>query len=187
VELTSRDLALIAMFAAVWVAAQLALGPLLGQLTPIHGIMQRVAGWLLMLLLAEIVQRFGRVSMMAGVAALVTRIIRQSGALYSWVVGAGYAFGGVIFDLLVFMPGVHRLTGRRRVGYLLLSSGVSGTLTIVPYLLFKLVTMTTTAFLVWLPLYLPTAVIHVALSIVGTAIGLSLLPLLRPWIRRVRV
>jgi hypothetical protein len=70
------------MFAALWVTAQVALGPLLGQLTPIHGIMQRLVGWLLMVLLAEIVQQFGRVSLMATIAALATRIIRQSGALY---------------------------------------------------------------------------------------------------------
>lgn len=172
------------MFAAIWVTAQVALGPLLGQLTPIHGIMQRLVGWLLMVLLAEIVQRFGRVSLMATIAALATRIIRQSGALYIWVVGLGYAFGGFIFDVLFFLPYTQRLAGRRRHGYLLLISGLSGTFAVGPYLLFKLVTMTSTAFLVWLPLYLPTAITNVALNVLGTAMGLSLLPLVTPWTRR---
>lgn len=171
------------MFAALWVAAQTALGPLLGQLTPIHGIMQRFVGWLLMVLLAEIVQRCGRVSLMATIAALVTRIIRQSGALYIWVMGVGYALGGIVFDLLFFLPRTRTLTGRRRMGYLLVISGVSGILAIVPYLLFKLVTMTVPAFLVWVPLYLPTAVSNVVLNVLGTAIGLSLLPLITPWAR----
>jgi hypothetical protein len=175
------------MFAALWVAAQIALGPLLGQLTPIHGVMQRLVGWLLMLLLAEIVPRFGRVSMMATIAALATRIIRQSGALYIWVMGFGYALGGFTFDLFFFVPRAVTLTGRRRHGYLLLISGVSGSLAVAPYLLFKLVTMTTPAFLVWLPLYLPTAVSNVALNVLGTALGLSLLPLITPWLRNVRV
>ena len=175
------------MFAALWVAAQLALGPLLGQLTPIHGIMQRVCGWLLMVLLAEILNTFGRVSMMAAIASLATRVIRQSGALYIWVIGFGYALGGLAFDLLFFLPYARTLTGRRRHIYLLLASGISGTLAIVPYLLFKLGTMTPTAFLVWVPLYLPTAVSNVALNILGTALGLSLLPLFTPWIRTVRV
>jgi hypothetical protein len=172
------------MFAALWVTAQVALGPLLGQLTPIHGIMQRLVGWLLMLLLAEIVQRLGRVSLMATIAALATRIIRQSGALYMWVVGVGYAFGGITFDLLFFLPPTQQLTGRRRQGYLLLISGLSGTLAVIPYLLFKLATMTSTAFLVWVPLYFPTAVTDVALNVLGTAMGLSLLPLVTPWTRR---
>lgn len=185
--MNSRDLALISMFAALWVTAQVALGPLLGQLTPIHGIMQRLVGWLLMVLLAEIVQQFGRVSLMATIAALATRIIRQSGALYMWVVGVGYAFGGLSFDLLFFLPLARRLTGRHRHGYLLLISGLSGTCAVVPYLLFKLATMTSTAFLVWLPLYLPTAVTNIALNVLGTALGLSLLPLVLPWTRRVLV
>lgn len=172
------------MFAALWVTAQVALGPLLGHLTPIHGIMQRLVGWLLMVLLAGIVQHFGRVSLMATIAALATRIIRQSGALYIWVVGLGYAFGGFTFDVLFFLPHTQQLTGRRRHGYLLLISGLSGAFAVVPYLLFKLATMTSTAFLVWLPLYLPTAITNVALNVLGTAMGLSLLPLVTPWTRR---
>lgn len=175
------------MFAALWVTAQIALGPLLGQLAPIHGIMQRLVGWLLMVFLAEIVQQFGRVSLMATIAALATRIIRQSGALYLWVVGLGYAFGGLTFDFLFFLPHTRRLTGRRRHGYLLIISGLSGTLAVVPYLLFKLATMTGPAFLVWLPLYVPTAVTNVGLNVLGTAMGLSLLPLITPWIRRFSV
>jgi hypothetical protein len=172
------------MFAALWVTAQIALGPLLGQLTLIHGIMQRLVGWMLMVLLAGIVPRFGRVSLMATIAALATRIIRQSGALYIWVVGVGYALGGFVFDSLFFLPYTQRLTGRRRHGYLLLISGLSGTLAIVPYLLFKLATMTSPAFLVWLPLYFPTAMTNVVLNVLGTAMGLSLLPLVTPWTRR---
>jgi hypothetical protein len=175
------------MFAALWVAGQIALGPLLGQLTPIHGIMQRLFGWLLMVLLAEILPRFGRVSMMAAIAALATRIIRQSGALYIWAIGFGYALGGFTFDLLFFFARARTLTSRRRRLYLLLISGVSGTLAVVPYLLFKLGTMTITAFLVWVPLYLPTAVSNVALNVLGTALGLSLLPLITPWLRSVRL
>jgi hypothetical protein len=101
--------------------------------------------------------------------------------------GVGYAFGGLTFDLLFFLPLAWRLTGRHRHGYLLLISGLSGTGAVVPYPLFKLVTMTSTAFLVWLPLYLPTAVTNVALNVLGTALGLSLLPLVLPWTQRVLI
>lgn len=177
----TKDIALISVFSAVWVAAQVYLGPAFGQITIIHGVIQRLVGWLLMLILAELIGKFGRVSIMATVAALATRIIRRSASLYIWAVGAGYALGGFTFDLLFFVPGAGNFNGKTRKVYLLTISFISGALALVPYILFKLFTLTFPAFVIWIPTYAPSAISDVVLNVLGTLIGLSILPLIKPW------
>jgi len=51
-------------------------------------------GWFLMLVLAELTNRFGRVSLMATIGAFATRMLRYTAVLYVWTVGLGYALGG---------------------------------------------------------------------------------------------
>jgi len=182
----TREIALVSVFSAVWIAAQIYLSPIIGQITQIHGVIQRVVGWLLMLTLAELVGKFGRVSIMAAVAALATRIIRRSASLYIWAVGLGYALGGLTFDLLFFVPRVSRLQGKTRKAYLLTISLVSGVVAVIPYVFFQLFTLLPPAFIIWIPTYIPNAVIEVALNLLGTLTGLSTLPLITPWSTKIR-
>lgn len=98
--LGTRELALISVFSSLWILAQIYLGQVIGAMTQIHGLVNRLVGWMLMFLLAELTARFGRVSIMASVAALATRIIRRSTSLYALSVGLGYALAGLTFDSL---------------------------------------------------------------------------------------
>jgi len=82
----TRDLALISVFSSLWIVTQMYLGPMIGQLTDIHGVTQRVFGWFLMLILVRLTRRFGRVTTMSIIASLVTRIVRPI-TLYSIFVG----------------------------------------------------------------------------------------------------
>ena len=92
----SRDIALISVFAAVWMVAQITLGPIIGRFSvgPVsfHGIVNKVVGWMLMVVLAYRSGRFGKVSTMTLIASLGTRIIRSS-PLSGFVTGVGYALG----------------------------------------------------------------------------------------------
>jgi uncharacterized membrane protein YciS (DUF1049 family) len=56
---------------------------------------------MLMLILANVSGVFGRVSIMALVASLGTRLIRLS-PLTGIIVGVGYVLGGLIFDIMFF-------------------------------------------------------------------------------------
>lgn len=75
-KFNAKDLAFISVFSAVWIVSQIFLGPWIGQITRQHGVINRLVGWLLMVVLAELTGRFGRVSLMSATAALATRIIR---------------------------------------------------------------------------------------------------------------
>jgi len=46
----TREIALVSIFSAVWVVSQIYLGPVIGQLTTLHGLVQRFMGWFLMLI-----------------------------------------------------------------------------------------------------------------------------------------
>jgi hypothetical protein len=133
-------------------------------------------GGLLMPILAELTNRFGRVSLMATIAALTTRIIRRSAALYVWVVGLGYALGGVTFDTLFSMIVKRVQKVRFRSFYLIIISLLSGILTTVPYILYKLTSLGLLTFSLWFPLYLPRAVIDIALNVLGTTIAVLIIP-----------
>lgn len=184
--MNTKEIALVSVFSAVWAAAQMSLGPIIGQITGIHGVIQNLVGWLLMLIVAELTGKFGRVSIMVAVAALATRMIRISPALYVWVVGLGYALGGLTFDLLFFIPIVNNFEGKGRKAYIVTISLISGVIANVPYVLFKLFTLLLPAFIIWFPTYVPLAVKDFVLNVLGALIGLSILPLIKPWRTRIR-
>jgi len=185
-NLNTKEIALVSVFSAVWVTAQIYLGPTISQVTHVHGVAQRLVGWLLMLILAELTGKFGRVSIMATVAALATRIIRRSALLYIWMVALGYALGGLTFDLLFFIRRPNNPERKTRKSYLLTISFISGVVAIVPYVLFKLSTLLLPAFVIWIPEYFPKAVISIVLSVLGTLTGLSISPQIKPWSKRIK-
>lgn len=169
---SSKELALIAIFSSLWITSQIYLGPLIGKLTGEHGVIQRFLGWLLMLFMARFTSKFGRVTLMAAVASLTTRIIRP-GAIYTLFVGLGYALGGLTFDLLYFLPSkaIHA-----RKTFLLLISLVSGIVASIPYMLYRLAFLGFYGFLMWLPFYLPDLIRGTLLSVTGTLTGLFIAP-----------
>jgi hypothetical protein len=169
---SSKELALIAIYSSLWITLQIYLGPLIGGLTGEHGVMQRFLGWLLMLLMARLTGKFGRVTLMAAVVSLATRIIRP-GAVYALFVGLGYALGGLAFDLLYFLPS-KALSARKT--FLSLISLFSGVVASIPYMLYRFAFLGFYGFLVWLPFYLPDLVRSVLLSVAGTLTGLSIAP-----------
>ncbi len=178
-SLTTKEVALISVFAAMWIAVQITLGPIIGRfsLGPVsfHGVVNRVFGWMLMLILADISDVFGRVSTMSLIAAIGTRIIRLS-PLTGLITGLGYALGGFIFDVFFFVPPADDPKTSSRRLYLLASSAISGFLAITPYLIFRLYVMGVTAFIALTPIYAVSTVKGVLFSIAGTSLGLSILP-----------
>ncbi|MBS7629340.1 hypothetical protein KEJ23_05130, partial [Candidatus Bathyarchaeota archaeon] len=104
-RLTGQELAFIAVSSSIWIAAQIALGPLIGRFSigpvSMHGAVNHVIGWFLMVVTASLLGRFGMVSIMAIVASIGTRIIRVS-TLEGMLVGLGYMCAGVLFDGLFF-------------------------------------------------------------------------------------
>ncbi len=72
----TKELALISVFSSFWIVSEIYFGPMISQLTHIHGVIQRLIGWFLMLILAELTGRFGRVTAMVIAASIATRIIR---------------------------------------------------------------------------------------------------------------
>jgi hypothetical protein len=177
--LENRELALVTLFSALWITAQIILGPILGRISlgPIsfHGVVNRVVGWMLMLVLANVSGKFGRVSIMALVASLGTRLIRLS-PLTGIVTGIGYALGGLIFDLIFF--GIFSRNTRNRISAILLlaTSIISGTLTMSPYLLFKFSILGTEAFINLAPFYVISTFKGTIFSLLGTMLGVSILP-----------
>ena len=186
-NLNTKELALISIFSAVWVMSQLYLGTYIGQITTVRGIAQRVIGWFLMLILAELVGKFGRVSIMATIAALVTRTLRRSAALYIWSVGLGYALGGFVFDILFFLPFGKRLQGTTRKIYLVSISIVSGLSVLIPYLFLNMYLLSFEAFLIWIiTKFIFSTAKGTTLSVLGTTLGLSSLSRIKPWTEKIR-
>jgi hypothetical protein len=180
--LNTREIALISILSSIWITAQITLGPMVGRISlgpiSLHGVINRLIGWMLILILAQLSTKFGKVTIMSSIAAMGTRIIRLS-ALTGLMIGAGYALGGLIFDLLHFMSPAMGLKPRSRSAYLLISSTISGTLAIIPYLLFKLTALGPAAFLAFTPLYLISTIKGTVFSIAGTSLALSILPRLK--------
>jgi len=171
----TKELALISIFSSLWIVLEIYFGPFISQVTQVHGVIQRVFGWFLMLVLAALTGKFGRVTTMAAIASAATRIIRP-GRLYSLFVGLGYAFGGLTFDLLYFLPWIRNHKEKTGKTYLLAISALSGTVALIPYVLFNLSVMGLSGFLIWIPLYTYDMIKSVVLSILGTLIGMSVLP-----------
>ncbi|MEM2111720.1 MAG: hypothetical protein QXY73_06275 [Candidatus Bathyarchaeia archaeon] len=127
-----------------------------------------------MLVLARISGRFGRVTIMAMVSSFATRISRSI-QIYSLFVGLGYVVGGLVFDLLYFLPKSKKGISKK---YTIFVSLVSGVVASIPYMLLYLFTLGFYGFLVWFPTYAPDMVKSVILSILGTSTGLLILPLI---------
>ena len=133
-----------------------------------------------MLALAELTGKFGRVTMMAATASIATRILRP-GRLYSIFVGFGYALGGLTFDLLYFFPLGKKLGKKTWKIYLLGISVLSAAVSFVPYLLYKFSVLGPYGFLGWIPFYIFSMVRSIALTVVGTTIGISVMPQIDIW------
>lgn len=173
-RLSTRDIALVAAFSAIWIASQTYLGPTISLITGVHGAIQRFVGWLLMVIMARITGRFGNVTIMAAVSSLATRISRSI-QVYALFVGLGYAVGGLTFDLLYFLPKNPKDAGKKYTIFVSLVSGVAAS---IPYMLLYFFTLGFYGFLIWFPTYLPNLVKSVGLSILGALTGLSVLPLI---------
>lgn len=182
-DLSTKEIALISVLSAVWIGSQFYLGPIIGQMTQMHGMVNRLVGWLLMLVLAEQTGKFGRVSTMAAIASLVTRIVgsQRTSPLETFFVGLGYALGGLTFDLLFFFPFTNSFQGRMRNSYLLAIAVFSGTIAAVPYLLSKVYFLGVYGFTLWFPLNSYRVAKDIILSVLGVSIGLSTLPRLNIW------
>ena len=174
-RLSNRELALVSLFSSLWVVSQLHLGPLIGSITHVHGVANRVVGWMLMFLLASFTTRFGRVTMMATISALATRALRRSFSVYSLTVGLGYALGGLVFDVLFTSMNQNRAE-KTRGGSVAFVALISGFLASVPYLAFKFLTLGHLGFLVLLPGYSYSLIRNMILSVLGALLGLSVLP-----------
>jgi len=177
---TTKELALISVLSSLWIVSEIYLGPVISQTIQVHGVVQRLFGWFLMLIMARLTGKFGRITMMSIIASLATRIIRP-GQLYSLFVGLGYALGGLIFDSLYFVPNSKKTKGDTTRIYLLIISAISGLAATIPYQFFKLYTLGYYGYLIWVPLYSYDMAKGVALSVLGTMIGISLLPQIDIW------
>jgi len=175
----AKEIALIAIFASIWIAFQVSLGPIVGRfrLGPLslHGVVNLIVGWFLMLVLAEICRKFGRVSVMAIIAAIGTRSVRVS-LVEGLIVGAGYALGGILFDVFFFIPIINNLRGKKRDVYLLVISSITGLISLFPYLLLELSVLSIPAFIAKTPLYAYFALKSVIFSALGATLGLIILP-----------
>lgn len=185
-NISTKEIALISLLSSVWIVSQIFLGPVIGQITHVHGVINRLVGWLLMLILAELTQKFGRISIMSMIAGLATRIVRRSASLYALTVGLGYALAGFVFDILFFLPFANNLEGMGRKTYLLGSSVISGIVALVPYLVFKFSMLGLYGFLALSPRYAYSLAKGTILSFLGTLTGLSVLPQIKVWSTKLR-
>ena len=183
----TREIALISVFAALWMVSESLLGPVVGRLSlgpfTLHGVVNRVVGWMLMLVLAKATGHFGRVTVMTLVASMATRLIRAS-PLEAIVVGLGYALGGLLFDVIAFLPGLRNLEGRAGAAHVLGASFASGLVASAPYLLLKLFLLGPLGFLAASLVYSYSTVKGVAFSLLGTSLGFPLLPRVLPLYHR---
>lgn len=175
----ARDIALVSIFSSTWIASQFMLGPIIGRFSigpvSLHGVVNRVVGWMLMLFLADSSARFGRVSAMSLIAAIGTRIIRLS-PITGLAVGAGYTLGGITFDAILSNRHTTNLRGDLKKVLPLFASAISGALAIAPYILLKLSVLSLDAFLILLPIYVVSTIKGIFFSMVGTSLALSILP-----------
>ena len=179
--LSTREIALVSVFSAIWIGAEITLGPIIGRFAlgpfTMHGSVNRVVGWFLMFLLAKLTRKFGRVSVMSLVVSLGTRVTRLA-AIEGFVVGVGYVLGGFVFDALYFTSGVSfgspKSEGMTKTRLLVIST-LSGLSAIVPYLLWKLSVLGFFGFLILSPQYFYSAVKGTVLSLVGVMVAIAVL------------
>ncbi len=170
-SLKTKDIALISIFSAMWVVLQSYFGPIVGHLSigfiSFHGSVNRLAGWLLMTVLTEQVTGFGRITLMATVAATITRILRAN-ILEGVIVGLGYVVGGFTFDALV------NLKPSMRVRKYFMIALISGFMASTPYLTTKIYFLGFPGFMVASPMYIFSTVKGMLFSLLGTSLGVSI-------------
>ena len=181
----TKEIALIAVLSSIWIVSEIYMGYYIGQITHVHGVTERLVAWFLMLVLAEISGKFGRVTTMAIISATATRVIRQS-ALEGLVVGLGYVLGGLIFDLLFFIPYANKIEGKIRKIWILATSVISGIAALIPYLFMKLAILGIYGFIAFSPQYAYSLGKGTVLSFLGTFIGLPFLSQIKAWRSRIR-
>ncbi|MEM3430427.1 MAG: hypothetical protein QXN20_05990 [Candidatus Bathyarchaeia archaeon] len=180
IHLTGQELAFIAVSASIWITAQIALGPLIGRVfigpVSMHGTVNHVVGWFLMVVTASLLRRFGMVSMMTIVAAIGTRIIRMS-ALEGLLVGLGYMCAGVLFDGLFFGLRINSLKHRDlRLCLTIFTAASSGIVSLAPYLLFRLYALGLSAFTALAPLFVSSIIKNMLFSSFGAYMAFLVLP-----------
>jgi hypothetical protein len=131
-----------------------------------------------MLLMAELTEKLGRVTLLTSIASLVTRIVRRTASLYPWVLASGYALGGFIFDLMFFFPALpfRTLQNKFRTGFLLIASLISGLFALIPYLAYQFFTLGIYVFIIKTPVYVYVIVKGVSLNLLGTIVCISIIP-----------
>ena len=172
IGLTTKEIAVISVFASLWIASQIVLGPIIHSVTRVSGVINRVFGWSLMLILARLSRKVGRVSLMSSIAALATRIIRR--AAYGMVMFLGYSLGGIVFDLLYFFSA--DISGRKEEKRVMVISMLSGAVVLVPYMVFKFWILGPRVFVGFLPYYAYSTLKGTVLSFAGSLLGLFILP-----------
>lgn len=166
-----RELTLIIMFSALWIALELSLGQIIGRISigPIsfHGVINRIVGWILMTVLAEQVSSFGRITLMAMIASITTRIQRIN-TLEGLIVASGYILAGFIFDILVNIK-------RSKGSYYYNTIGiVTGFIAITPYLISRICILGFIGFVLSFPIYVYSTIKGLFFSIIGVNMGITL-------------
>jgi hypothetical protein len=176
---TVRELAFTAVSASLWISAQIALGPSIGRFSfgpvSMHGAVNHVVGWFLMVVTAALLRKFGMVSIMASVAAVGTRMIRVS-ALEGMLAGLGYICAGVFFDILFFSLKLDNLRGFRLRGLTIFIAASSGVSSLIPYLFFRLYVAGPAVFTTLVPLYILSIIKNIFFSSAGAYLALLALP-----------
>jgi hypothetical protein len=171
---TQKRLAVAAVFSALWIAAELTFGPLVGRLAAgpfsLHGAINRVVGWFLMAVMTWLAVGFGSITLMAVTAALGTRMLRPP-SLESIVVGVGYVLGGFVFDVLC--SGALRRRSSSSVFYALGVAVTSAVVASTPYVLWRLIVIGAQAFALLSPVYALDVFKEVVLSSIGALLGLK--------------
>lgn len=180
----TKEIALIAVLSAIWITSEIYLGYYIGEITHVYGITERLVGWFLMLVLAKMSDKFGRVTTMAIISATATRVADYS--YVGLVVGLGYVLGGLIFDLLFFIPYANKIEGKNRNVWILTISVISGIAALIPYLFLQLSILGIYGFIAFSPLYAYSLVKGTVLSFLGTFIGLPFLSQIKAWRSRIR-
>ena len=183
----TKEITLISIFAAFWIIAETILGPVVGRFSlgpfTLHGVVNRIVGWMLMLILAKVTGRFGRITIMVLTASLATRLLRAS-ALEALVVGVGYVFGGLLFDIIIFLPSLRNLQGKVGTVHVFSASFASGLTASAPYLLLSLFLVGPFGFAAASLIYTYSTVKGAVFSLLGTSVGLILLPRIAPLYHR---
>ena len=167
----TKELTLITMFSALWIALELSLGQIIGRISlgPIsfHGVVNRMVGWFLMTILAELISGFGKITLMATIASITTRIQRIN-TLEGLIVASGYILAGFIFDILV---NIKRNKGSR---YYNIIGIITGFIAIIPYWISRIYILGFVGFVISFPVYVYSAIKGLSFSVIGVNVGIAL-------------